>query len=451
MKGIKILQWGCLWALLGLGCTDDGVSDSETPSLQISPSRAFRFPKLVEGEASEYQVQLKSVGAGELRITNIQGDFGPEFELYWCLGTGPSPNCTQNVGILEGINHFPEVIPISPESSLFLFLRYVRGAQPFEGGDVSFESNAEGKISLPIQVEETEIEISVTPLSLDFDRVPLQLKQTDKVTITNIGQDPLEIHQLQLNGSVANSEDEQPNGFWVTMGEEEIDPNKEQTILSDPDGDGEKGLSRGKSFEIDVRYQALSEGEDSGTLKIFSNDPAQPEYVVSLTATASNACIQVEPAPIDFGAVLVGRPAQQEFKVMSCGGESLSVEQIYMKEGSSEVFQLDELELPINLPSYDESQDDFFPEKVLNLNFEPTEELPYLGTLVLETNSLNYYGDLEEPGILEVPVQARGTINECPIAAVGQDEYSVSALDIITLDAIPTEWKDTLLYIVGPL
>lgn len=63
----------------GIGCDD--IRRTETGSVLLTPGE-FVIPKLAAGETVEREVVLKNVGAGTLRIINLEGAFPNDFDLY---------------------------------------------------------------------------------------------------------------------------------------------------------------------------------------------------------------------------------------------------------------------------------------------------------------------------------------------------------------------------------
>ena len=71
---------------LGLGVVGcDDIRRTETGSVLLTPGE-FVIPKLAAGESVEREVVLKNVGAGTLRVINLEGAFPNEFDLYWRRG-----------------------------------------------------------------------------------------------------------------------------------------------------------------------------------------------------------------------------------------------------------------------------------------------------------------------------------------------------------------------------
>ncbi|MBU1432650.1 hypothetical protein KKF91_19085, partial [Myxococcota bacterium] len=432
MRGVK-RPWAMLFMLaLVFGCKDN-IADSAEGDYLITPP-TFRFQRLSVGEHGEQRVNIESIGGGELRIAEFDPSFGAEFNLYWI-----KPGETQQrVGVEGGVNSLPAYIDVPSGETLTLIMSYTPTSTAAPSGVLRFRTNSTAKPegSIPIEVPDTAPEIAVAPTTVDFERVPARTISELPVTVTNIGQAPLQILRLQVSGSAADPQAADPNGFWVTVGGE--DPVLNSSVLVDPDGDGVPGLKNGQSFDIMVHYQTLTDGQDEGFLSIFSNDTIQPEYKVALKANGASPCARVDPNPIEFPASLINRTTSRPVSLESCGGEKLMILDVYLKDGSSDAFTLDENtlpEFPYELPAFDASQDSFYPNRNITLNFHPTQQAPYTGTLVVVTNDPALYADVNTPGEYEIPITGLGTINECPVACVAQEEFNVPPLEIISLDA----------------
>ena len=98
-------RWVTATAIAIIGCLsgcDDGLRSNETAAIQIDPER-FIITKLRPGERTEQSLTVKNVGAGVLRMINLQGEFGLEYDLYWTLGDEDASH--QRIAVEDGINH----------------------------------------------------------------------------------------------------------------------------------------------------------------------------------------------------------------------------------------------------------------------------------------------------------------------------------------------------------
>lgn len=74
------------------------------------------------------------------------------------------------------------------------------------------------------------------------------------------------------------------------------------------------GLSPGTATPLNVRFAPRSPGVKTATLKVLSNDPANPVVAVALSGRALASCdYEVLPAKLDFEAVLLGESRELSF------------------------------------------------------------------------------------------------------------------------------------------
>src|SRR5262249_10271675 len=122
-------------------------------------------------------------------------------------------------------------------------------------------------------------------------------------------------------------------------------------LLADPDGDGNPGLEPGTRFELQVIYAPQVDGPDSGEIIIHSSDPRRPEETVELLANGASPCIRVNPETLEFAAALTGRTATRPVGVESCGGQPLEITRIFLAEGSSPTYSIED-DAGFQLPAF---------------------------------------------------------------------------------------------------
>ena len=126
----------------------------------------------------------------------------------------------------------------------------------------------------------TPPDIDVTPTSFNFGDVGIGLSKDIVVTIKNIGEAPLTISTISLNGS----------GFEVIL--PSLPP---------------FNLEQGASLIFTIRFQPSANTNYSGKLTIRSNDPDEGELNYTLTGSGVNQPdIDVAPSIVDFGTVIAG-------------------------------------------------------------------------------------------------------------------------------------------------
>ena len=131
--------------------------------------------------------------------------------------------------------------------------------------------------------DNTAPDILVTPDLIDFGVVDATTGEvrSSTVTVQNIGDGPLEIHNLELE----NEEDEDSFSY-STIG----------SVL----------ISPGSSTSFVASYEALTAEEREARILIDSNDPDEPQTRVRLLATGQAPVITVSPETYDFGTLYIG-------------------------------------------------------------------------------------------------------------------------------------------------
>ena len=200
--------------------------------------------------------------------------------------------------------------------------------------------------------------------------------------------------------------------------------------MADPDADGQPGLAPNSSFDLSIVFNAQFERADNGELSIETN-AVIPNVLVNLQANGSAPCSQVIPSELVFGAGQINMDNESLLTIESCGAEALTVNSVEVTAGG-EHFRIPpeavEGRLPGRLAAADLSTDPpVRPTWNLPVIFTPVEVAAYQGSITVTSNDPN------RPSI-EVPMRGRGSVNECPNAAVVQDEMTVRPLDVITLD-----------------
>ena len=411
----------CMGAIGLSGCDgEDGPRLAETPSADWNPGE-FLYSRLAVGARAEREVTISNVGRGDLLVANLAGEFNAplDYSLYYYVRaiSDIDGENQQAVAIQAGQVVLNRNIAIPPQSALVLVLEYQPSNDDGASGSIRFETNdpADPVVTLPIRGDDGGAEINVSPSTIDFGRIGAGGVEMRAVTITNIGSAPLDIDDIDVNGS---------QDFTVMIGE--VDP-QQDGVPADPDGDGIPGLESGMSFELTVIYAPEVDGPDSGEITIRSNDSNRPEVRVTLTANGASPCIRVNPETLEFAAALQGRTTNRPVRIESCGGQTLEIINAYLADGSSPVYVIadDSVTLPVELPALEQDQE--APSQNILIGFTPEDTAAYGGTLIVESN------DPLRP-MIEVPITGRGTLNDCPVAVVTEDEFNVLPLDIIELD-----------------
>jgi hypothetical protein len=425
-------------ALAGCG---DSIKHSKTPNLVIDPAQ-FVFPKLSVGSNADQTVTLSNTGQGTLIIKKVVASYGTdgqgEFRLdYKRPG---DDNVYDGIG-LDGTDQFAAQglypLKIAGGDKLILVLNYKpTDDRPPTNARITLQTSI-GDKQIPIVISDVGAEINVNPQTLDFGRVSTMESKMLPITVTNLGQVPLDVSDLRVSGSQL---------FVPRVNGK--DPRRVHDVLGDPDGDGQPGLAPRASFQIEVTYQPDSQSPDRGQLKILSSDASRPEIAVNLTANGATPCLRVVPAAVEFPSSLVNRTDSRQFSIESCGGEALEIYDIQRLDGAdgSDAFSVqvpDNVTLPAALPAVQDGMPS--PSVAITANFEPHEQRIYNGTIGIFSNDPT--GEPTPLGdqmayLHRVSLLGRGVLNACPQARVSQDEFYVQPLDVVSLDGGPSIDQD---------
>lgn len=160
----------------------------------------------------------------------------------------------------------------------------------------------------------TAPDISISPLTLNFGVVTVDMIDTQTTVISNLGKADLTVTGLSISGS---------NDFVLNAAAPSIP----------------FALAPGSSAEVPVDYTPGEAGGDSGTLTIDSDDPDTPVLSVALTGTGVqppvNECnIDVSPLALDFGSAEVAITKTLSTTVRNNGTADCTVEAFTLTEGS---------------------------------------------------------------------------------------------------------------------
>jgi len=152
---------------------------------------------------------------------------------------------------------------------------------------------------LIIGVTLSEPTVSVSPVSLAFDTVKTNATKDLVVSITNTGDQALEISNMLVTGT----------GFSYLFNTTTKTLNRNDTIMRT------------------IRFAPSTAGAFSGKFLILSNDPANDTVEVNLTGTGKLAVpgLVVRGDSLGFGNVIVGTGAQGSITVLNTGGDGVDL------------------------------------------------------------------------------------------------------------------------------
>jgi protein involved in polysaccharide export with SLBB domain len=195
-------------------------------------------------------------------------------------------------------------------------------------------------------------------------------------------------------------------------------------------------VDAGDSIDVVVRFQPSTHGTQSGTITIFSNDPASPHVVaVSGAAPAPKADLMIANTG-DFGEVRLGRFVDRDLVVNNRGPCPLSVTSIV--SSAPVVFVIPSV---VSFPLAVEGGDSI----AVPIRFQPTNRGSATATLTIVSNDPNSPAVVNVSGTAWPPLPIAGTAltgfplndNSQHVFFIGTDKY-VHELDI----AVGGIWAD---------
>ena len=166
--------------------------------------------------------------------------------------------------------------------------------------------------------------IVVTPQTLVWDTVAFGSSEVKSFTVTNEGNDDLEVQGALLDGV---------GTFVVNSGALPL------------------FLGPGESTDIEVAYIPDTSTEDTAVVDVLSNDPDSPEVPVELIASAGSPELQITPDVWDYGSLPLYCNSTLELTLSNVGTAPLEVSDI---GGDSGDYTLDNLPtLPFTIQAGD--------------------------------------------------------------------------------------------------
>jgi len=235
---------------------------------------------------------------------------------------------------------------------------------------------------------------------LDYGPVPVLHQEVKTLIVSNEGRAPLTIGAVTV---------ETGSGAFRS-------PVLTEPVLVPP----------GAETEIDVTFQPPDEGDFTGTLTIEHTDENTGTVTVLLQGTGSTVGrIEVEPRALDFGRVGVRTQVTRTVTIRSVGTASLVVESIELA-GAPEFSLLGSTSTPAEIPGPDGAVPGG--TVALVVACAPTEATTadtLDGTLTIRST---------DPAEREIVVTLTGTVNEAPVAVIGETSGVPAPGDPVALD-----------------
>lgn len=393
---------GALLALAAVvvGCQDDFAE--RFPAARLDPEQ-FAFGRVVQGVEADRAVSLTNVGGAPLVIERVAFDLPPTADALGLRWSDDPADLDARRGLDADGDAFPYPLRVAPGESLYFTALWTpRGDAPADAAVVLDTNLPDGRLRIPLTLDEGAPELIVDRDRVDFGRVPGGEAALEQVVVTNIGQQPATVQRPRLDGSrdflaVAP-------GFPV-----QLDP--------------------GQEVALQVRYAPRQEGPDRGLLVLPTDDPGRPELTVPVVGNAGIPCLIAAPSAVEFRSSLVDRTDSREVLLQSCGGQPVTVEDVRLEAGSDGAFERVPVEAPLVLPPADGEGP--LPSRAVAVRFTPRAERLHRGALLVTSD------DPEKP-VRRIPLLGRGVVNGCPRAQAAQADIVVPPGEAVVLDGAPS-------------
>lgn len=241
-----------------------GEYDIEIRSTELSADisaepNPMDFGSVKPGEKKTLALQVTNKGSAPLQL------FGADFEKN-----------TEGEFVIETTLAFP--VDVASGKSLDIQISYAPKKPTAADETLVLRNNTTNNSRYPIRLvgQMAAPDIEVKPLKLVFDKTAMGTKGVQSFEIFNKGTTDLVVSAITL-GANTSSDFDLPGlpTFPLTV---EV----------------------GKSHKIDVEYNSRDTKDDTGTVKIASNDPDSPEVKVELEGKAQGCDLQAAPAQLHF-------------------------------------------------------------------------------------------------------------------------------------------------------
>ncbi len=256
------------------------------------------------------------------------------------------------------------------------------------------------------------------PDSPEFE-IPLSGRGTPEPPIITVSVNTLDFGEIAIGNSVENRFEITNDGVSRLEGNLEIVGGAGSEYYSfEPD---EFSLNSGQSSQFTVSFSPEEVGEFNSTLRVNSNDPETPVYIIELWGSGRErgANIFVEAAggytpnldtpAHDFGQVFIGEGVRAELRVSNFGELPLEIDHVASNIGA---FMADiDQGMAIDPGA----------SAMLPIVFSPQEEMDYNGILTVFSND----ADVPE---YEIRVIGRGVLERLPNIEIANDIIDFEAL-----------------------
>lgn len=338
------------------------------PEILISPT-ALSFGELPAGSSTDLSVTVSNNGTAPLTINNLFIDGTNATEFFHtdnCSTVAVGTNCSVVVTFTpSGNGHRTASLTVQSD----------------DPDSPTLKVALTGQATLI-----AEPELTLSAASIDFNTVQIGSNANRMVTVTNNGTAELNISNIALVGSDA-SEFAQTNNCAV--------------------------VAPAENCALSITFSPASEGEKSATINIASNDPSNPNAVISISAQGTSQPqpnIAVAPSTLSFTTTLVGEARQIIVTVANVGDAPLTISQFTIAGDNAAAFS----------QSNDCSTIAVFSICTLTATFTPNESGSLSATLTISSN------DPDSPS-LNVPLSGIAELTAQPIISINHDALAFDA------------------------
>ncbi len=389
----------CLGLLLLAACPPQEETGAErcamagAGELSTSPSTRLVFPEVVVGSRLARQVELWNVGEQELGVCSIRVE---EADPIRELQVDPSPSGQEACWRTKDVR-------LSPGGGCTIAVVYLPlDAAPDVGHLIVVSTDPvfpTWRVALGSPGAAPRISV-VPPENIIFEGVLQGTRATESLTIRNTGTADLEVEAVELVNNAAGDFD---------LRFSEASPRDQVPGTLEPQDEDDY-------LVVDVTYQPSRAGQDTGKIRVRSNDEDRPVVIVDLVARSIFPCVQVTPLDLDFWQVLVGDSEEATVEVTNCGNADLVVDSLRLSEETST-----DLSISVGLDGLDDAclrdrDAACTGEAIIGGNatkaflvlYAPSGEGEDVGRVVLHTS-------VQGNEVVEVNLLGRGTPNVRPV------------------------------------
>jgi hypothetical protein len=336
------------------GNDPDCVAVVPQPDINLDPA-TLDFGTIFIGDTMVMTAQLQNPGTADLQVSGITLSSGTSNDFTF----SPAPPFS-----------------VTPDGSQTLTVTYTPGDEGLDSGSLVIESNDPDEPTVDLQLIGTatfapEPDINLDSTALDFNTVYIGDTAVMTAQVQNLGTADLQVAVISPGPGTSDEFTFLPAGSFS------LAPNGSQTLT--------------------VTYAPVNEGQDSGSLVIESDDPDEPAIELQLTGAGSvvpRAVIQLNPAALDFGTVMIGNSTSQTTRVENQGTADLVIDLVNRCSGTSDEFSWNP-DAPFSVAPGD--------GQLLTVTYMPVDEGLDNGCLAIVTGNT-------ETGPVELALSGAGTV-----------------------------------------